>query len=129
MSDARVRKGAAWTAEDDAEIARRCKDGEFLEDIAPALGRSIEGVRTRANILGIACRSGRTTRTRTRTQPKLVKGKYRLVCRRSDGSSASVQTLEAPDDAAAIQAAKCCRSEDGCEVWRIGDEPELLGRF
>jgi len=54
---ARPRKHARWTPEEDAELRRRCESGEYLGDIAKAMGRSQEGLRTRCNILGIPCRS------------------------------------------------------------------------
>lgn len=53
----RPRKYARWTPEEDAELRRRCEAGEYLTDIAKAMGRSQEGLRTRCNILGIPCRS------------------------------------------------------------------------
>lgn len=129
MSTNPKRKGAPWSDAEDDEIRKRCAAGEYLEDIAKALGRSSEGVRTRANILGIACRSGRTTRTSRSASLIPKRGKYRLVCRRSDGSTASLKDLDVADDEAAIAAAKTCPAEGGCEVWRTGQDPELLGRF
>lgn len=55
----RAKHGAPWTAQEDEELRRRCEAGEYLEDIAKLLERSGESVRTRANVLGIPCRSGR----------------------------------------------------------------------
>ena len=125
----RVRKGAPWTEQEDQEIRRLCADGAFLEDIAESLGRSSEGVRTRANILGVPCRSRRTT-SRSRSASALPKrAQYRLVCRRSDGSTESLKDLDVPDDDAAIAAAQECPAPGGCEVWRAGQDPEMLGRF
>jgi hypothetical protein len=53
-----------WTEAEDAELRRRCEAGDFLEDIAKDFQRTAEGVRTRANVLGIPCRSGRSARAR-----------------------------------------------------------------
>lgn len=46
-----------WTPEEDAELRRRCEAGEYLIDMAKAMGRSQESLRTRCNVLGIPCRS------------------------------------------------------------------------
>lgn len=54
---ARPKKYARWTSEEDAELRRRCEAGEYLIDIAKVMGRSQEGLRTRCNVLGIPCRS------------------------------------------------------------------------
>ena len=54
---ARPKKYARWTSEEDAELPRRCEAGEYLIDIAKVMGRSQEGLRTRCNVLGIPCRS------------------------------------------------------------------------
>ncbi len=51
------KKHARWTPEEDAELRRRCEAGEYLVDIARLMGRTQEGLRTRCNLLGIACRS------------------------------------------------------------------------
>jgi hypothetical protein len=59
MLDKRTKHRARWTDAEDAELRRRCEAGDFLEDIAKSFERSSESVRTRANVLGIACRSGR----------------------------------------------------------------------
>lgn len=53
----RPKKHARWTPEEDSELRRRCEAGEYLIDIAKLMGRSQEGLRTRCNTLGIACRS------------------------------------------------------------------------
>ncbi|MDB5684110.1 MAG: hypothetical protein JWM38_2040 [Sphingomonas bacterium] len=56
-----------WSEEDDAELRRRCEAGEFLIDIARAVGRTQEACRSRANTLGVACRSSlRGQRSRVR---------------------------------------------------------------
>lgn len=57
IGTARRQHGSRWTPEEDAELRRRCEAGDYLNDIAKAFGRSQESVRTRANVLGIACRS------------------------------------------------------------------------
>ena len=54
-----AKHGAKWTPEDDAVLRNSCEAGDYLEDIAKRLERSIESVRTRANVLGVPCRSGR----------------------------------------------------------------------
>ena len=46
-----------WEEADDADLARRIGDGEFLGDIARAMGRTQEACRSRANILKLAVRS------------------------------------------------------------------------
>lgn len=56
-SFARPQHRSRWTPEEDAELRRRCEAGEYLIDIAKAFGRSQESVRTRANVLGVPCRS------------------------------------------------------------------------
>ena len=53
-----------WTETEDATLTERCEAGDFLEDIAIALGRTSESVRTRANLLGVPCRSGRGVKAR-----------------------------------------------------------------
>lgn len=124
------RHGVAWSDEEDAELRRRCEAGEFIEEIAKHLGRSGESVRTRANVLAIPCRSGRSaSRSRTPKSAMPSRGGYRLVCMRADGEVAEQRDLNAADDAAAVAAAKACGSTGGCEVWRIGADPQLLGRF
>lgn len=128
MMSNRARKGAPWSEDEDNEIRRRCAEGEFLEDIARALGRSSEGVRTRANILGVPCKSGRRAQ-RGRSAIKLVKvAPYRLVCLNSDGSTQRIEDLDAPDEASAVALARNCSAPGGCEVWRTGREPTLIGR-
>jgi len=52
-----TRHRVAWTEIDDAELRQRCDRGEVLRDIALALDRTQEACRTRANKLGIPCRS------------------------------------------------------------------------
>ena len=46
-----------WSPDEDDELRRRCAAGETLPEIARAFGRTQEACRTRANKLGIACRS------------------------------------------------------------------------
>lgn len=60
----RKNHGGRWTEEEDLALRRRCDAGDFLEDIAKDLGRTGESVRTRANLLGVPCRSGRGVRKR-----------------------------------------------------------------
>ena len=48
---------SSWTPHDDDELRRRCEAGEFLRDIARAMGRTQEACRSRANKLVIPCRS------------------------------------------------------------------------
>ena len=50
-------KGARWTPESDAELVERCDRGELLPQMARAMGRTQEAVRTRANYLKIPVRS------------------------------------------------------------------------
>jgi hypothetical protein len=52
----RERHRATWDAESEEELRRRVANGEFLPDIARAMGRSQEAIRTRANLLGIPVR-------------------------------------------------------------------------
>jgi hypothetical protein len=51
------RHGARWDAESDAELRRRFAAGELLRDVARAMNRSQEAVRTRANVLRVPVRS------------------------------------------------------------------------
>lgn len=46
-----------WTAEDDATLVRLFEAGAYTQDVARALGRSQEAVRTRAETLGVSVRS------------------------------------------------------------------------
>jgi hypothetical protein len=46
-----------WTPEDETELRRRCDAGELLRDIARVMNRTQEACRSRANQLGIPCRS------------------------------------------------------------------------
>lgn len=57
LMERRKMHGARWTSEEDAELKSRCEAGDYLNDIAKGFGRSQESVRTRANVLGIPCRS------------------------------------------------------------------------
>lgn len=51
------RHGARWDDAADAELRRRFADGELLRDVARAMNRSQEAVRTRANVLHVPVRS------------------------------------------------------------------------
>lgn len=46
-----------WTSEEDDRLRRLFADGGFTRDVARALGRSQEAVRTRAEMLGVSVRS------------------------------------------------------------------------
>jgi hypothetical protein len=52
-----VRHGARWDEAADEELRRRFGQGELLPDVARAMNRSQEAVRTRANVLHIPVRS------------------------------------------------------------------------
>jgi hypothetical protein len=52
----RPRHRAAWDAASENELRQRVAAGEFTPDIARAMGRSQEAIRTRANLLGISVR-------------------------------------------------------------------------
>jgi len=53
----RPNNGKRWDVEDDADLARRVAEGQFIPEIARGMGRSQEAIRTRANILGLPVRS------------------------------------------------------------------------
>lgn len=53
----RTRHGARWDEASDEELRRRFGAGELLPDVARAMNRSQEAVRTRANVLHIPVRS------------------------------------------------------------------------
>lgn len=53
----RTRHGARWDDAADEELRRRFADGELLPQVARAMNRSQEAVRTRANVLHIPVRS------------------------------------------------------------------------
>jgi hypothetical protein len=55
----RARHGARWDEEADAELRRRFGDGQLLPEVARAMNRSQEAVRTRANVLHVPVRSTR----------------------------------------------------------------------
>ena len=55
----RARHGARWDDAADEELRRRFSDGQLLPEVAKALNRSQEAVRTRANVLHIPVRSTR----------------------------------------------------------------------
>ena len=46
-----------WLKTDDEDLRARCAQGEFLRDVARAMGRTQEACRSRANKLGIPCKS------------------------------------------------------------------------
>ena len=133
MSIIRAKHGARWTGDEDGLLRTRCETGHFLEDIAQDLGRSIESVRTRANVLGIACRPGRKAAPRAprpaRAARKIAASTHRLICLDAHGSTVKIQPLKEASDAAAIAAAKRCASPGGCEAWRTGEDLEMLGRY
>lgn len=121
---------SAWTADEDAQLIHRCAGGDFLEDIAKAFGRSSESVRTRANLLGVPCRSGRGTRHAPPPAPTPGdEEEYRLFCRSASGSIAERRDLSVTNEAEAIAASKACASPGGCEAWKVGTDPKLLGSF
>jgi hypothetical protein len=53
----RTRHGARWDEESDDELRRRLAAGELLPEVARAMNRSQEAVRTRANVLHVPVRS------------------------------------------------------------------------
>lgn len=53
----RLRHGARWDEAADEELRRRFADGQLLPEVARAMSRSQEAVRTRANVLHIPVRS------------------------------------------------------------------------
>ena len=53
----RTRHGARWDEESDEELRRRFAAGELLPEVARAMNRSQEAVRTRANVLHVPVRS------------------------------------------------------------------------
>ncbi|HYZ48932.1 MAG TPA: hypothetical protein VE567_08575 [Sphingomonas sp.] len=53
----RERHGARWDEASDEELRRRFADGQLLPEVARAMNRSQEAVRTRANVLHIPVRS------------------------------------------------------------------------
>lgn len=64
MIQKRERHGARWDEAADAELRRRFGEGQLLPEVARAMNRSQEAVRTRANVLHIPVRS-----TPRRAQP------------------------------------------------------------
>lgn len=62
----RTSHGARWDEESDEELRRRFTEGQLLPDVARAMKRSQEAVRTRANVLRVPVRS--TTRRRVSDQ-------------------------------------------------------------
>lgn len=55
----RARHGAKWDEAADDELRRRFSEGQLLPEVARAMNRSQEAVRTRANVLHIPVRSTR----------------------------------------------------------------------
>lgn len=53
MTDRTPSRGLPWTAEGDAELRRRVAAKERPAQIAIAMGRPIEGIRGRAQVLGL----------------------------------------------------------------------------
>ncbi|NNM78112.1 hypothetical protein HJG53_14510 [Sphingomonas sp. ID1715] len=53
----RTRHGARWDETADEELRRRFAEGQLLPEVARAMNRSQEAVRTRANVLHIPVRS------------------------------------------------------------------------
>jgi len=53
----RARHGARWDETADEELRRRFAEGQLLPEVARAMNRSQEAVRTRANVLHIPVRS------------------------------------------------------------------------
>jgi hypothetical protein len=53
----RARHGSRWDEEADAELRQRFAAGQLLPEVARAMSRSQEAVRTRANVLGVPVRS------------------------------------------------------------------------
>lgn len=60
----RARHGARWDEAADNELRRRFAAGELLPDVARAMNRSQEAVRTRANVLHIPVRSSNRGKAR-----------------------------------------------------------------
>lgn len=58
-SGKRARHGSRWDETADDELRRRFAAGELLPEVARAMNRSQEAVRTRANVLHIPVRSTR----------------------------------------------------------------------
>lgn len=53
----RARHGARWDQSADEELRHRFGEGQLLPEVAKAMNRSQEAVRTRANVLHIPVRS------------------------------------------------------------------------
>ena len=53
----RERHGARWDEAADEELRRRFAEGQLLPEVARAMNRSQEAVRTRANVLHIPVRA------------------------------------------------------------------------
>ena len=49
--------GRRWDAQADADLRERVAQGQFLPEIARAMGRTQEAVRSRANLLKVRVRS------------------------------------------------------------------------
>ena len=59
----RARHGSRWDEEADAELRKRFGEGQLLPEVARAMSRSQEAVRTRANVLGVPVKSSNRRRT------------------------------------------------------------------
>lgn len=57
MMQKRGQHGAKWDEVADEELRRRFGEGQLLPEVARAMNRSQEAVRTRANVLHIPVRS------------------------------------------------------------------------
>lgn len=68
MPDKRAHHRAPWTPQEDADLLRRCGDGELLPDMSRVFARSQESLRSRCNLLGCAARSS-VGRGRRRLDP------------------------------------------------------------
>ncbi|MFD1610991.1 hypothetical protein ACFSCW_04160 [Sphingomonas tabacisoli] len=59
----REHHGARWDEAADEELRRRFAEGQLLPEVARAMNRSQEAVRTRANVLHVPVRSSMRGRT------------------------------------------------------------------
>ena len=66
----RTRHGARWDEAADAELRRRFAEGQLLPEVARAMNRSQEAIRTRANVLRVPVRSTTRNAAPTRTPPE-----------------------------------------------------------
>lgn len=58
----RARHGTRWDEAADAELRQRFAEGQLLPEVARAMNRSQEAVRTRANVLHVPVRSSPSRR-------------------------------------------------------------------